>query len=344
LQVAVTTNFNGTLTLAQTSGLTIGGGTNGGAFMSIHGKESDINAALDGMTFSPANGYTGPVSIDVRTSLGADLQGRYEFSGDTRDTSLGLTQDGTAIGGATTTPDGIRGDVLLLDAAGEHVEVNSRFNEPADVTLAAWVNLDTSTDNAEIISLGNNLMLRADDSANGLTLGYYQGGSWNFVGAPEVNLDGTGWHHVAGVFDDTGNNIVLYLDGEQVARVNTSNNIDWTVDANTSTNTIIGAHGKASAGFDFQGRIDDARIYNRALTAGEVAAIAGDQTVVTDTIPVTVTEVNDAPNFGTPVSTLDASPTFIESGSPVRLDLDVQIFDAELSGADDFGGATLSFH
>ena len=39
---------------------------------------------------------------------------------------------------------------------------------------------------------------------------------------------------------------------------------------------------------------------------------------------------------------LNANPTFIEDGSPVVLDTDVTIFDAELSAADNFDGATLT--
>ena len=311
LQVHITTNFNGTLTLSQTTGLTIGGGSNGGTFMSIHGTESDINAAFDGMTFTPANGYTGPVTIDVTTSLGADLEGRYEFDGDANDTGLGLTQHGTLTGGATITNDGTRGDVLLLDNPYEHVVISSRFNEPADVTLAAWINLDSAMENAEVISLGNNLVLRADDSAKGLYLGYYQGsGVWNDLGAVDVNLDGQGWNHVAATFDDTNDRIAIYLNGEEVASLHTTDSIDWTDDANTSASTYIGTHGNGSASFDFQGMIDDARIYDRALSAGEIAALAANQDTVTDSIAVTVAVGNQAPYF---TSLPSAEPETVES-------------------------------
>ncbi|MEW8048125.1 MAG: DUF4347 domain-containing protein, partial [Candidatus Thiodiazotropha sp.] len=43
-----------------------------------------------------------------------------------------------------------------------------------------------------------------------------------------------------------------------------------------------------------------------------------------------------------PVNTLDGAPTFIEGGAAVVLDADVQVFDAELSAADNFDGATLT--
>ena len=49
---------------------------------------------------------------------------------------------------------------------------------------------------------------------------------------------------------------------------------------------------------------------------------------------------------GNRLNTFDGNPTFTEGGAPVTLDVDVQIFDAELSalniGSGDFGGATLT--
>ena len=47
-------------------------------------------------------------------------------------------------------------------------------------------------------------------------------------------------------------------------------------------------------------------------------------------------------NFAPDTNTLDGNPTFIEGGSPVYLDTNVEIFDAELSALDNFAGATLS--
>ena len=313
LQVYISTGFNGTLTLSQTNDLYIGGGSNGGTFMTIQGTESDINAAFDGMRYTPASGYTGPVTINMTTSLGADLEGRYQFEGNANDTGLGLVQHGTLNGGATTEPDGTRtGQVLLLDNAGEHVEINSVFNTPGNLTLAAWVNLDAAIENAEVISLGNNVMLRADDTAHGLSILYYQGGGvWNNVGATDVNLDGAGWNHVAATFDDSNERVAIYLNGIEVASAHTSDSIDWTNDVNTSTNTIIGAHGTGDPNFDFRGRIDDARIYDRALSSGEIVALAAEQTEVSGSFAITVDSANTAPYF---TSLPDGQAEVIESG------------------------------
>ncbi len=70
---------DGILTLSQTTGLSILGGANGSSFMTIHGTESDINAALEGMTFTPDTNFSGAVNLQMTTSLGADLVGHYTF-------------------------------------------------------------------------------------------------------------------------------------------------------------------------------------------------------------------------------------------------------------------------
>ena len=57
-----------------------------------------------------------------------------------------------------------------------------------------------------------------------------------------------------------------------------------------------------------------------------------------ETASMTVSAVNDAPLF----SNLDGSASFTEGGSPVVLDSDATITDVELSGANDFSGATLT--
>jgi hypothetical protein len=61
---------NGTLTLASTSGLTIMAGGNGTATITIRGTLADINAALDGLVYTPGLGFTGS---DALTILSDDL-------------------------------------------------------------------------------------------------------------------------------------------------------------------------------------------------------------------------------------------------------------------------------
>jgi hypothetical protein len=56
---------NGTLTLAATKGLTITAGKNASASMTIKGTLANINAALNGLKFTPTTGYSGSAPLSV---------------------------------------------------------------------------------------------------------------------------------------------------------------------------------------------------------------------------------------------------------------------------------------
>ena len=66
--IQVTLNAsNGTLTLAQVSGLTFGAGANGNSTMTVTGTVDDINAALNGLSFDPVADYGGPANVQIVT-------------------------------------------------------------------------------------------------------------------------------------------------------------------------------------------------------------------------------------------------------------------------------------
>ena len=82
---------------------------------------------------------------------------------------------------------------------------------------------------------------------------------------PVTPIEATGtWHHVAYPWDGTNNN--LYVDGTAVTATATGH------DGAAVTGAFIGAT-SAAADF-FNGKIDDVRVYNAALTATQVARLA----------------------------------------------------------------------
>jgi hypothetical protein len=81
-------------------------------------------------------------------------------------------------------------------------------------------------------------------------------------------LQDTGWHHVACVFDPINSREELYLDGVSKASGNVNDPFQWFGVSNVGT--LIGKHGNLASSFDYVGKIDDARVYNRALSASEV--------------------------------------------------------------------------
>ena len=322
---------NGTLTLAGTTGLTFSAGDGtADATMTFTGTAANINTALNGLSFIPTADYNGSATLTLATtdatllSLNVDtsLKGRYTFE---NTGALGTDTSPTAgfpgtVSGSTAVNDGTRGNVISMAGAG-YVQTTGHFGNPSNVTLSAWVNL-TSADStaADVISLGDSVVLRLDNAGK-LRGIYADSGSYNFTDYT-TTLAGTGWHHVAFTFDDASNVQALYLDGVVVSTTNATTSIAY----NKGANSFIGKHGNGSTTYDFNGKIDDARIYSRALTAAEVAALAEDQALVdTDTVAITVSAVNDAPVV-TPTGTTLA---YTENGAATTVDSAVSVSDAD---------------
>jgi VCBS repeat-containing protein len=67
VQVALTVT-NGIVTLSGTSGLSITGGANGTNTVTVQGTIANINAALNGMSFTPSLNYNGAASLQIVTN------------------------------------------------------------------------------------------------------------------------------------------------------------------------------------------------------------------------------------------------------------------------------------
>ena len=294
LQITLSVN-NGVLNLKQLINLTIIEGADGSGLLVIEGLESDLNAALDGMIFTPDADFNGSVTLNLETEIAANLEGQYTFDDSTADDqAAGTAADGTFNGNATTITDPERGEVLSLDGDDDFVEIQGVFDEPTDLTLAAWINFSNiDTFGGEIITLGDSVILRVN-SSNELVADFFDGSSFIRLESNTPIGDG-GWHHVAYSFDDAANTQTLYIDGVVVATGTQTTSIDYT--AGNST-TRIGAHANDSdTDFDFNGLIDDARVYTRAISDEEIFALARDSDSASSSVAITVTSVNDAPEL-----------------------------------------------
>jgi len=101
---------------------------------------------------------------------------------------------------------------------------------------------------------------------------------------------------VAVSIDGTNSSMTLYVDGVAVENSTSSGPIEYAA----FPNTYIGRSGDGITGFDFDGRIDEARIHNRALSAQEIAALAVDPLEINDNVDIIINAVNDAPEFVKP--------------------------------------------
>jgi len=136
-----------------------------------------------------------------------------------------------------------------------------------DFTVEAWVNTTQAAGGyhrviSKAVGGGQNYSLAIN---NGFAHIRFDGGSGNQAEGTTLINDGT-WHHIAGVFDDAGNTISIYVDGVLEQQTPT------TQTPFTGTEDLY--IGRFSSGFTnyYQGEIDEARVWSVPRTIGEIAA------------------------------------------------------------------------
>jgi hypothetical protein len=174
--------------------------------------------------------------------------------------------DGT-IEGVTWIPHGHYGGAIEFDGEGmvtipgaEALDLTEEF------TLEAWIRPEAGCDFGQIFVKED-----ADEehaayvvSKHGSKLGAYLGVPGVEEESPEGRIEIGTWQHIAVTFD--GGEVRLYVDGEEAGSVPVADILPTTGPLRLG-GSQIGTHGGG-----FVGRIDEVQIYNRALTAGEVAA------------------------------------------------------------------------
>lgn len=128
--------------------------------------------------------------------------------------------------------------------------------------MAAWIYPTSVTGNQVIIrkdSGGGGYFLRLSN-ANLQSLFSYGGGfTQNSLGTVNLNQ----WQHVVALYD--GASIRHYINGVQAGSIPTNMSLSF-----NNANVSIGKTAGSAANEYFNGKIDDARLYNRALSAAEI--------------------------------------------------------------------------
>ncbi|MCJ7692076.1 MAG: LamG domain-containing protein, partial [Sedimentisphaerales bacterium] len=89
---------------------------------------------------------------------------------------------------------------------------------------------------------------------------------WGHI-AGGTSVKDDAWHHVAGVYDGSG--LYLYIDGVLDAQDEATGVI------NTNSYEVYVGENAETTGRYWNGMIDDARVYNRGLSHGEIVDLAG---------------------------------------------------------------------
>ncbi|MCH7558900.1 MAG: hypothetical protein IIB56_15815 [Planctomycetes bacterium] len=215
----------------------------------------------------------GLVNTSVVSGIDLDtdpaLVGWWKFDegvGDTTADSSGNENTGTLHGPVEWTDEGYIGGALLFTGPFNYVlvEDSPELNPTDAITIAAWINPSWT---------GNNRIIQKSTEGSDNQYRLIKEGGNNirvhFPPIPRFEVTGnippaSEWTHLAATYD--GSSLKVYYNGVVVAETAASGKMD----ISDGPLFIGNKHSTAPAGDEFNGIIDDVRIYNRALSQGEI--------------------------------------------------------------------------
>ncbi len=198
-----------------------------------------------------------------------------ESSGTTAADSSGNNWNGTLVNGPTWTS-GKRANAVNLDGTNDHVTLPTGVvNGLTDFTIATWVKLDTVSTWSRLFDFGtgteNHMFLTPRDSWSNVMRFVIKTptGGERVVEANTALTTGS-WKHVA--VTRSQQTVTIYLDGVAVGS-NSSMPFSPSDLGNTTQNRI----GRSQYNDPYlDGQVDDFRIYERALSAADLAALVAE--------------------------------------------------------------------
>jgi len=294
---------------AQTNSMSQNGGTSWGVHFQGGGAPAPFYALFSSSTYSASStvGYyrlpntVGYLSVN---SVPSGLVGwwtfdegsgtsTFDFSGNGN--SGNLTCYGTGCSNPTWASSGKAGGALQFTGTagssgpGSSVNMSTGVSGLTRLTWTAWI-YPTAVNNDQMFitnsdQVGNYFRITSSE----LFFSAYVAGVQKFLSGTSTLSNNT-WYFVASEFD--GNNMTIYMNGNQYATTlvsSTIQNLTW------GTGAINIGIWKPSDIRPFNGKIDDVRIYNRALSAAEINQI------YTSSLDVAFSQISGAASASTSI-------------------------------------------
>ena len=195
----------------------------------------------------------------------------------------GRTGTYTGLSGTIPTSSSLTPPVRFADPASRRFDLSSRqavrlspmptaVKPVAALTVSVWfraTNLDVgeTLPSSEMVSAGDSYILRARSDGLEFSIRATSPGRQKC----QMNVTGhlnNGWHHVAGVLTPSG--LRGYYDGVESCFLPGNLNIAYDL----GTEFLVGRHADGDLVYDFEGNLDEVRVYNRSLSAAEIARLA----------------------------------------------------------------------
>jgi hypothetical protein len=248
-----------------------------------------INATSGVFSWTPASAGTFTVTVRVTDSLGGTdfetiqivvsssdvvngLVGHWKFdenAGTTAADASGLGNPGTLVNSPGWAAPGKVGAAALSFTAASLQAVSvpnaTALNSTTGLTISVWLNPTDWSGNRRLVQKGNSDNQYRLLVESGVLKFHLSGVGTLTAALPPVAV----WTHVAATWN--GATLVIYTNGVQQASLAAGGTLATTPDALS----IGRKSATAPAGDHFNGLLDEVRIYNRGLSAAEVATIVG---------------------------------------------------------------------
>lgn len=222
--------------------------------------------------------------LTTPTGVDTSLKGYWSFNGQDMN-SVAFDRSGAGNTGSLynspTIARGILGQALDFDAVNDYVATADSssldIGDTDDLTLSGWFYRDTFTGSNGLIAkrsgfaTGDVGYIAYIDATTDQLIFQISDGTDVYTITSSSTFTATGWHHFAVVWDqDSATNSEIYIDGT-ADKATDSGTIGNIGDLSNALGVYVGARSDGSALFD--GRIDEARVYKRALSATDIKSL-----------------------------------------------------------------------
>jgi hypothetical protein len=202
---------------------------------------------------------------------GTSVAGHWAFdegTGTVAGDDSGNGNNGTVSGATWTT--GIINGALAFNGVSSNVKVAAPTGalKPASAfAVSAWVKYTTTdTSGGEVVSMGDSYGLRVKPTGD-VSAFFYDGAAWQTLTTSSAGTNNGVWRHLVGQYTGTG--LEIYVDGALVGQLTVSGTMAYTL----GPSFFIGQHGNGNTNHNFNGAIDQVRVYGRALSATEISQL-----------------------------------------------------------------------
>jgi hypothetical protein len=250
-QITLTATANASSTFASWSGASCSG--TGTCIVTMSSAQT-VTATFNAAGQAPPQNQT---NQSGGTTAGLVAYWKFdESSGTVASDSSGNNNTGNLTNGPVFAA-GKFGNALQLDGVNDYVRIGDLDFSP--ITISLWTKQDVVTSGWHSVVM-KPYTYGFETNGQNMYFGIGNGATWS--AEPSIPFTLGQWEHIAAAFD--GSTITMYKNGVQTG---TPRSATLT---NSNTQLLIGSWNGAEL---FAGAIDDVRIYNRTLSAGEIGQL-----------------------------------------------------------------------